>query len=123
MSHTVTVKTQIKDADVIDRVCKKLGLPTPEKASGRLYDGKQTNGLKVKLRGWRYPVDIDIESGELNYDNYGGSWGSETELNAFKQGYAVEKAKKEAVAKGYRVSEEQLKDGSVKLTVNQQVYT
>ena len=44
-------------------------------------------------------------------------WGEQRELNRFLQAYAVEKARIEARKKGHRVTESQLEDGSIKVTV------
>jgi hypothetical protein len=40
-------------------------------------------------------------------------------LDAFKQAYAVERAKLEARKHGYTVREQSLSDGSIRLTINQ----
>ncbi len=63
------------------------------------------------------PVVCDTSTGAVKFDNYGGAWGKQAELNRFLQGYAVEKAKIEARKKGYRVAETKLEDGSIKVTV------
>ena len=76
------------------------------------------NGLGVQLPDWRYPVVCDLSSGELKYDNYNGRWGEQQHLDAFLQAYTVEKAKIEARRQGHGVTESQLSDGSVKLTIN-----
>ena len=78
---------------------------------------KERTGLTVQLPGWRYPVVCDTSTGAVKFDNYGGAWGKQAELNRFLQGYAVEKAKIEARKKGYRVAETKLEDGSIKVTV------
>ena len=44
-------------------------------------------------------------------------WGEQQELDQFLQSYAVEKAKIEARKQGHSVTEQQLQDGSVKLTI------
>jgi hypothetical protein len=58
-----------------------------------------------------------IQSGQLSYDNYGGSWGEQKYLNSFLQAYAVEKAKIEARKKGHMCSETRLEDGSIRVTI------
>jgi hypothetical protein len=74
-------------------------------------------GLTVELPGWRYPVVCDITSGTVKYDNYGGHWGDQQQLNKLLQAYAVEKARIEARKKGHTVTEQTLGDGSIKLTI------
>ena len=74
-------------------------------------------GVAVRLPDWTYPVVCDVATGELSFDNYNGRWGDQTELDAFLQGYAVEKARLEARKRGHTVTEQSLADGSVKLTI------
>jgi len=71
----------------------------------------------VQLPGWNYPIVCNLETGQVQYDNYGGHWGEQKHLNAFLQAYAVEKAKIEARKKGHTVSETRLEDGSIRVTV------
>ena len=96
--------------------CVRLQLPTPEHKTVRLFNATAT-GLCVQLPGWSYPVVANLATGQLQYDNYGGHWGRQEELNKFLQGYAVEKAKIEARKKGHMVTETSLQDGSIKVTV------
>ena len=56
-------------------------------------------------------------SGIVAYDNFSGRWGAQEHLDRFLQVYAVERAKQEARKKGYRVSEQSLQDGSIKLNI------
>ena len=67
---------------------------------------------------WRYAAVCQLDSGEIRFDNYGGRWGEQQHLDRFLQMYAVEKAKIEARRRGNTCTEQQLADGSVKLTVN-----
>jgi hypothetical protein len=62
-------------------------------------------------------VVANLATGQLQYDNYQGTWGRQEELNRFLQGYTVEKAKIEARKKGHSVSETRLQDGSIRVTV------
>ena len=117
MSHIVTIKTEIRDAAAVRAACQRLRLPEPVDGTHRLYTS-QVAGLGVQLPDWTYPVVCQLESGEVRYDNYEGEWGEQRHLDAFLQGYAVEKAKIEARRKGYACSEQTLQDGSIKLTVN-----
>ena len=59
----------------------------------------------------------NLQTGQLQYDNYNGHWGEQKHLNAFLQAYAVEKAKIEARKKGHSVNETQLQDGSIRVTI------
>jgi hypothetical protein len=75
-------------------------------------------GLGVQLPDWRYPAVCQLDSGEIKYDNYGGRWGEQQHLDRFLQAYAVERAKIEARRRGNSCTEQQLADGSIKLTVS-----
>ena len=75
------------------------------------------SGLCIELPGWQYPVVANLQTGQVQYDNYGGHWGEQARLNAFLQSYAVEKAKIEARKKGHTCSETRLQEGSIRVTV------
>jgi hypothetical protein len=117
LSHIVTIKTEIRDAAAVRAACQRRQLPPPVEGVHEVYTS-QVAGLGVQLPDWTYPVVCQLESGEVRYDNYEGEWGEQRHLDAFLQGYAVEKAKIEARRKGYACSEQTLQDGSIKLTVN-----
>jgi hypothetical protein len=53
----------------------------------------------------------------VQFDNYGGRWGKQEELDRFLQAHAVEKAKLEARKQAYNVTEQTLTDGSIKIVV------
>ena len=117
MSHIVTITTEIRDVAAVRAACQRLGLEAPVHGTAKLYSGEAT-GQIVKLPGWRYPAVCQLDTGEIRYDNYEGRWGEQQHLNALTQAYAVEKAKIEARRKGHTCTEQQLADGSIKLTVN-----
>ena len=116
MSHVVEIKTEIRDEAAVKAACTRLQLPTPEHKTVRLFSST-VMGLCVQLPGWRYPVVADLKTGQLQFDNYNGHWGEQKHLDAFLQGYAVEKAKLEARKKGHSVSETRLQDGSIRVVV------
>ena len=74
-------------------------------------------GLAVQLPGWQYPVICDLSTGQLRFDNFHGRWGDREHLDRFLQSYAIERAKLEARRKGFGTTEQQLPDGSIKLTI------
>ena len=119
MSHVVTIKTQVKDAEAVLAACRRLRLPEPVERTVRLFSGEVT-GLAVELPNWRYPIVCDTKSGEIEFDNYGGRWGDKEQLDAFLQAYSVEKTHIEARRRGHSVYEQPLKDGSIKLTIQVQ---
>ncbi|MGO8683143.1 MAG: DUF1257 domain-containing protein [Thermoleophilia bacterium] len=116
MSHTVTIKTEIRDRSAVEAACRRLGLAQPVEGKATLFSG-EVSGLAVQLPDWQYPVVADLTTGQLKFDNFGGRWGDQKELDKFLQAYAVERARAEARKKGYSVAEQQLSDGSVKLTI------
>ena len=116
MSHIVEIKTEIRDEQAVKAACVRLQLATPEQKAVRLFS-TTARGLCVQLPGWQYPVVCNLETGAVQYDNYGGNWGEQKHLNSFLQAYAVEKARLEARKKGHSVSETKLEDGSIKVTV------
>ena len=116
MSHIVTIQTRLHDPAAVAAACQRLGLAAPVHGTARLFSGEVT-GLLVRLPGWQYPAVIDPASGEVRYDNFGGRWGEQAQLDRFLQLYAVEKTKLEARKKGYQVSEQALQDGAIRLQI------
>jgi hypothetical protein len=116
MSHIVSIQTKVRDPAAVAAACQRLGLAAPVQGTARLYSGDAT-GLLVQLPGWQYPVVIDPQTGEVRYDNFGGRWGEQAQLDRFLQMYAVEKAKLEARKKGYQVSEQAVQDGTIRLQI------
>ena len=116
MSHIVEIKTEVRDEAAVKAACVRLQIPTPEHKTVRLFSTSAT-GLCVQLPGWQYPVVANLQTGQVQYDNYNGHWGEQSKLNQFLQAYAVEKAKIEARKKGHMVTETSLQDGSIKVTV------
>jgi hypothetical protein len=116
VSHIVQIQTQVKDPAAALQACYRLALKLPVQGTVRLFSG-QVTGLAVQLPGWHYPAVFDVATGQAHFDNFGGRWGDQKELDRFLQVYACEKAKIEARKQGHIVSEQQLTDGSIKLTV------
>jgi hypothetical protein len=116
VSHIVEIKTEIRDEAAVKAACTRLQLTAPEHKTVRLFNATAT-GLCVQLPGWQYPVVANLQTGQVQYDNYQGLWGEQKHLNSFLQGYAVEKAKLEARKRGHSVSETRLEDGSIRVTV------
>ncbi|QDU73741.1 hypothetical protein Pan97_07400 [Bremerella volcania] len=116
MSHVVQVKTRVKDVAALGLATQRLQLAEPTYGTANFFDGSAT-GWRVSLPGWRYDAVFDVESGKVDFDDYGGRWGERAELNRLIQAYGVEKAKLEARKKGYSTSERQLEDGSIRLSI------
>lgn len=116
MSHIVEISCQVRDPSAIHAACKRLGLPTVQFAEHKLFSSRVT-GWGVKLPGWSYPAVFNTDTGKVQFDNYGGAWGEQAEMNRFLSAYAVEKVKIEARKQGRSVTEQKLADGSIKLTI------
>ena len=116
MSHIVTIQTEVRDAEALGLACRRLELGEPVHETVPLFSG-EVSGYAVRLPDWRYPVVFDIEQGQVRYDNFEGRWGEPTHLNRLLQSYGVEKCRLEARRKGHSVLENQLSDGSIKLTI------
>jgi len=116
LSHIVKIQTKIRDTTAVNAACSRLGIPAARTGKACIY-GTNYEGTVVQLPGWQYPIVIDPTTGEVKYDNYGGAWGKQEELDKFLQRYAAEKAKAEARKKGMSVTEEQMTDGSLKIKI------
>ena len=116
MSHIVTVQAEVRDPVAIAAACRRLGLPEPVQGTAQLFSGQATGWL-VKLPGWVYPVVLQTETGQVQFDNYNENWGKQEHLDRFVQAYCVELAKIEARKQGYAVTEQPLADGSIRLSI------
>lgn len=116
MSHVVQIQTEIRDPMAIQAACGRLSLPEPTFGEMKLFSTSAV-GWAVRLPGWRYPIVCDVTTAKIAFDNFGGRWGDQKQLDRFLQGYAVEKARIEARRKGHTVTEQLLSDGSIKLTI------
>lgn len=117
MNHIVTIQVEVRDLDAIKSACKRLELKEPIHGKTKLFE-TEVEGILVELPEWVFPLVCNLETGEVKYDNYNGAWGERKHLDRFVQVYCIEKATLEARKKGYSVTEQELVDGSVKLTVN-----
>jgi hypothetical protein len=118
VSHIVSIKTQVKDPAALAAACRRLNLAEPVRETVPLFSGQAT-GLSVRLPNWQYPVVIDVEAGIVQFDNFGGHWGDQKELDRLMQAYAVEKTKLEARRHGHMASETVLEDGSIRLQIRE----
>ena len=116
MSHIVTIRTEIRDAEALTLGCDRLQLKRPVHRTAKLFSTEAT-GYCVELPEWRYPVVCDVESGSVHYDNFNGRWGEQSRLDSLLQMYAVEKTRLEARRRGHTVTEQAMADGAIKLTV------
>jgi hypothetical protein len=73
LSHIVTIKTEIRDANAVRAGCNRLRLPQPVQGTHRLFNDQAT-GLGVQFPDWRFPLVCELSTGQLRYDNFGGRW-------------------------------------------------
>lgn len=114
MSHIVKVKTQMKDGAIIEQACQQMGAQFQGRGVAQVYS-TQREGLRVLLPGWKFPLVINEQTGEVHFDNYNGSWGSLAHLEKLTQTYTKLTALATLRRAGHRVIEQALPDGSVRL--------
>lgn len=112
MSHIVKLATKMTDLKAIEATCRRLGLEAPRQGSAKLYSGQPVKGTIVNLPGWKYPVVIG-QDGTVSYDNYGGSWGRQEELNKFQQSYGLAVAQQMAESQGWTYEEVPVENGAI----------
>lgn len=117
MSHIVTIRTEIRDESALSAACRRLKLEPPNRETVQLFSSEAT-GHAVRLPEWRFPVVCDLTNGQIEFDNFGGRWGDQKQLDALVQKYTIEKTKLEARRAGHTVTEQELQNGSVKLTIS-----
>ena len=119
MSHTTRRKSAIKDVDILKKAVARIpGAEYQGIGRANRYGGQANQGHMVKLPGWNYPVTIDLATGECTFDNYGGHWGKDEQLDKLNQGYAVEAAKAKAEEENRECEEIKLDDGGIKLVIS-----
>ena len=79
MSSIVSVTTKVRDPVAVDSA-SRLGLPEPVHGTAELFSDRAT-GLLVTLPGWLDPVVCVTATGELKFDNDGGLWGPQDQLD------------------------------------------
>jgi len=117
LSHIVKIQTEIRDVEALGAATGRMHISSPQYEEVQLFSSRAT-GYAVRFKDWRYPVVCDIQTGRVAFDNFGGRWGKQDELDRLFQSYAVEKTKLEARKQGHTVQEQPLEDGSIKLTVS-----
>lgn len=119
MSHTVSVKTQVKDAALVEAAAREVGATYLGVGSHKLFQGSK-QGIGVKFTGWQYPVVFGEDA--VHFDNYEGAWGDRKQLDRFTQEYAAQGALRHVRSNpAYAQAEimrSTLKDGSIELTVS-----
>ena len=121
MSHTVNMKIDLRDVAALEKACKRLNVAfDKEEKNVKLFSSTE-KGMSVQLDGWKYPVVIQSD-GSVKADNYNGSWGKQEKLTELQAFYGLEKAKIEAMRKGYTTMESVDKEGNPKLAIQLSQY-
>jgi hypothetical protein len=121
LSHIVKCKVEMKNTGALTKAIDHLKLNNLGRGSHKLFGGQVADGIAVKLEGWSYPVVINTETGEAKYDNYGGSWGKQVELDKLVQRYAVEVTREQALLSGFSVEEQLQANGNINLVMTEVV--
>lgn len=118
MSHVLTGKTKVHDAAVlIECLTKNPDVLWHKRGEFKLY-GTTVKGYGFQIKGWKYPIVVNFETGEIRYDNYGGSWGDQKQLDHLMQSYGVAVTRQEALHEGRHIMQQEvLADGSVKIVL------
>lgn len=120
MSHVVSMQTRFTDTAALKATAAKRGVAVEVADPGKtitreLYEGKTPGVAALRLKDWKYPVMVQ-EDGTCKYDNYGGAWGKQAELDGFAQAYGEEVATAHLQRSGYRVQDRRVEaDGTLQL--------
>ena len=125
MSHIQTIEVEITDLVALKNTCKRLGLEwKQDQKTFRWYQAVPANcDHAISVPGANYEIGVlkngDRKGYTLQVDYYDrkvtekiGQLGG-----LFKQGYALEKAKLEAIKKGYSVREHRVNDRQIELRI------
>lgn len=119
MSHVVKCRVEMKNSNALNAAIDHLKLENLGQGTHTLYNNQKATGIAVKLPAWNYPVVINTETGEAKYDNYGGHWGKQVELDKLVQRYAVETAREQALLSGMTIEEHTEQNGDITLRMQE----
>lgn len=124
MSHVQTIEIEITDLNTVKSVCKRLGLEwKQDQKTFRWYVGQNPCDHAISVPGASYEIgvlkNVGMKGYTLQVDYYDkkvtekiGQLGG-----LFKQAYALEKAKAEAIKKGYSVREHKINERQIELRI------
>lgn len=121
MSHFTTIKTQIKDIEILEKSLNELGYDNLKKNDiirGYLGNKESADLVIKKNNGY----DIGFKKEGQVYNLVADFWGVEESQEAFTQKvmqkYSYNVVKEEALGQGFNISEEiSQSDGTIKLVV------
>lgn len=114
MSHIVQAALKLTERKHLLAAIEQLGLKNLGEARHKLYSGNYVQGLGIQFKGWNHPVVIDSE-GTAHYDNFGGTWGNQDNLDELCQRYALIGAEETAAIEGYIYNQTTLENGDVEV--------
>jgi hypothetical protein len=120
MSHTVQIKTELKNPKSVEKACERLKWDCQLNSSAVLYDGKSVHGAIVTIPGWRYAACVK-EDGSIATDTFNNRWGDIADLDQLKKYYAVEETKSTLAAQGI-YSREYLNEKDQSITLVAEVH-
>jgi hypothetical protein len=101
----VSVKAvEMKNIDLLKQVAAAKNIEYLGSKVFNLYAGQTAEGHGFQLKGWRYPVVINTESGTASYDTFNGSWGHQSELDSLVQDYVAASNLQQAALNGYMLA-------------------
>ena len=116
MSQLLAGKTNMTREDIVRLAAVRCNATILGRGQFTVYSSTIA-GFGVKFPNWRFPLVIDLDNGEIHYDNYEGSWGDIAELSQFKQAYTAELVRDAAKKMGHSVTESVTDTGEIRLVV------
>jgi hypothetical protein len=125
MSHIQTIEIEITDLGALKSACKRLGLEWKQDQKTFKWWGKEDSKCDhaISVPGATYEIgvlkNVGMKGFTLQVDYYDGKVTEKIgQLGGlFKQAYALEKAKLEAIKKGYSVREHRINDKQIELRI------
>lgn len=124
MSHIQTIEVEITDLQALKSACKRLNLEWKESQNSfKWYQGQSKCDHVIRVPGATYEIGVlknaDRKGFTLQVDYYDRKVTEKIgQLGGFfKQAYALEKAKLEAIRKGYSVREHKINERQIELRI------
>jgi hypothetical protein len=117
VSHLSKIELEIKDLEDLKRACHRLGIEfLHNQKTFRWYGGTKECESAIRVPGATYEIGVVREGNAygLLWDDY-AKGGLEARLGKkaglLRQAYAVERTRREAVRRGYRLQESKTEKG------------
>lgn len=117
MSHLAKIEIEITDIKALKQTCARLGLEWKQDQKKFAWFGREPAACDhaIKCPNAKYEIGVTLKDGkyELKVDYYDRNLTEVIGRNGglLKQAYAIEKAKMEAIRKGYSVREQKTQKG------------